>query len=430
MARLTSRQILTRLFFLSTVGLVLLLLVTFWREFNPEWGPYQVAYARMLAQKTGQRPPFFTPLEVKQAYLPQLGRTDRCMTCHLGVDNPKMADVPQPFRMHPNYQTHPFDEYGCTVCHGGQGTAVTKADAHGFVKHWERPMLPKTMLAASCTSCHDLGPGIAEPSPNVSHETWRMPKGTERLVRAKALFDQLGCIGCHAVRGWGGPVSTDLATVAYKGLDEFDFRYVHGPHTAVNWNLEHFKNPQQVNPGDLASKVPPTPMPNYQLTDEETMDLTTLVFSFSHEEVPSKYRVAAAPVAAPSAPANGRPVSAVEHGRAVFQRYGCIGCHGIEGRGGVRNDNAATGGEVPPLTYVAQGFTKDQLKALIRAGRYPTKADPNGPTPPLWMPTWKDKLSDEELDAVVEYLISLYPADTAPVASASAAHTTTTPEVH
>ncbi|OGX40268.1 MAG: hypothetical protein A3C53_06905 [Omnitrophica WOR_2 bacterium RIFCSPHIGHO2_02_FULL_68_15] len=409
---MTSRQILTGLFFGSTVGLVLLLAVAVWRELSPEWGPYQTAYAKLLAQNTGKRPPLWTPLEVKQIYLPQLGRTDRCTTCHLGVANPAMQNAPQPFRTHPDYLTHPVEEFGCTICHGGQGMAVTKRDAHGFVKHWERPLLPAPMLAAACTSCHTPGPGVVEPTPTVSHETWKPLAGTERLVRGKQLFDRLGCIGCHAVRGWGGPVSTDLATVAYKGLDEFDFRYVQGPHTAVQWNLEHFQHPQTVNPGDPAAKVPPTPMPDYALTDDEAMDLTALVFSFWHEEVPSKYRVAAVTDETP-ADAPDQPLSPTARGRAVFQKYGCVGCHGTDGRGGVKNPNAATGGEVPPLTYVAQGFTTDQLKQLIRAGRYPTKADPRGPTPPLWMPTWKDKLSDEELDAVTAYLVSLYPPDTA-----------------
>jgi len=33
------------------------------------------------------------PLEVKQTWNPKLELTDRCMTCHMGVDNPKMTDV-------------------------------------------------------------------------------------------------------------------------------------------------------------------------------------------------------------------------------------------------------------------------------------------------------------------------------------------------
>lgn len=389
---MSSRRILTLLFLGCSAALLAFLLLASWRQANPDWKPYQLRYYRLLAEKTGKPEVARTPLGIKQIYLPELGRTDRCVTCHLGVDHPKMADAPQPFRTHPDYQTHPVEQYGCTVCHGGQGMALTKRDAHGFVKHWERPLFPKPMMTASCLYCHEQVDGL---------------KGAERLVLAKQLFDRLGCIGCHAVNGWGGPVSTDLAMVAYKPLDEFDFRYVEGVHAGFTWNFEHFKDPQRVNPGDPVNNVPPTPMPQYGLTDDEAWDLTALVFGFWREDIPWKYRAKAK---APSAPPPAY-ASAAEHGRAVFQKYGCVGCHGIEGRGGVKNPNAVTGEEVPPLTYVAQGFTKDQLQMLIRAGRYPTKANPRGPTPPLWMPTWKDKIAEDELEALVEYVVSLYPPE-------------------
>ena len=389
-------RILYRLFFLSSVSLTGLFLYMMWQEGNPEWKGYQVQYYRLLAQTTGDPKAVWTPLEVKQVHLPGLSRTDRCTTCHLGVSNPKMRDAPQPFRTHPEYLAHPVEQFGCTICHGGQGMALTREDAHGFVKHWERPLLPRPLVTASCATCHENVEGLPR---------------AERLVQAKRLFDRAGCIGCHAVKGWGGVISTDLATVAYKPLDEFDFRYVEGPHTAVTWNVEHFKDPQRVNPGDLKNNVPPTAMPNYRFTDEEAWNLTALVFSFWQEEVPVKYRV---PGPGPKPPPSYS--SAVDAGRAVFQKYGCTACHGVEGRGGVKNYNAVTGGEIPPLVYVAQGFTRDQLKDLIRTGRYPTRADPKGPTPPLWMPSWKDKISDGELESLVEFLISLYPAE--PVATA------------
>lgn len=389
---MSSRTTLTRLFFASTVGLVLFLGIATWRELNPEWAPYQKQYNKLLAQKTGNPKLAGAMPEIKQIHLPEFGRTDRCTTCHLGVDNPKMVDAPQPFKTHPNYQTHPFEQFGCTVCHGGQGMAVNKKHAHGPVKHWEEPVLPSNMVVGSCARCHDNLEGL---------------KGAERLVQAKQLFDKAGCIGCHTLNGWGGPVSPELADTAHKPLDEFDFRYIDGPHTKYHWIKEHFKDPQAVVPGDMKNNVPPTAMPNYHFSDEEATMLTALVLGFSHEKIPPKFHVPA------EQKEKQKYASAVEAGRAVFQKYGCTACHGFEGRGGVKNTNAVTGGEVPPLTYVAQGFTKDQLKDLIRAGRYPTKADPKGPTPPLWMPVWKDKISEEELDQLVEYLTSLYPADSA-----------------
>lgn len=392
-------RILYRLFFIASLMLTGLFAAMLWQEGHPEWASYQRRYYRLLAQRTGDARAAWTPLAVQQVHLPEFGRTDRCMTCHLGAANPKMADAPPPFRTHPDHLVHPVEQYGCTICHGGQGMALTTADAHGQVAHWERPLLPMALVTASCASCHQTVAGLA---------------GAEPLVLARQLFDESGCIGCHTLHGWGGPISTEIAEVAHKPLDEFDFRYVEGPHTAARWLYEHFKNPQAVTPGDAQAKVPPTPMPNYRFSDEEATALTAFVLGAAPEQVPARLIV---PDTAPPAPAPAY-ASAAQRGGAVFQKYGCVACHGVAGRGGVKNANAWTGGEVPPLTYVAQGFTRDQLKALIQAGRYPTKADPRGPTPPLWMPAWKDKIQAEELEALADYLLSLYP--TGAVASATA----------
>ena len=65
--------------------------------------------------------------------------------------------------------------------------------------------------------------------------------------------------------------------------------------------------------------------------------------------------------------------------------------------------------EVPPLTYVADGYTKEEMKQVIRNGRYPARSQSSGMDPPLWMPAWKDKISDEEIDAIIDFLISLRP---------------------
>lgn len=102
--------------------------------------------------------------------------------------------------------------------------------------------------------------------------------------------------------------------------------------------------------------------------------------------------------------------SAVERGRQVYGRYGCGLCHGERGEGGFANLNAETEGKVPPVMYVAEGYTAEELGALIRRGT-PTigKADPQGPIPPYRMPGWGDRMTDREVADLVAYLMSLYP---------------------
>ncbi|MBI3317863.1 MAG: c-type cytochrome [Candidatus Omnitrophica bacterium] len=393
------RGIWNRLFLASSFGLIAFLIFLIGQETLPEWRGVQAEYYRRLAQVTQDPSKARTPLKVQQIHLPEFRRTDRCVTCHVGIDNPKMKDQPQPFAAHPDFSDprflaeHPFNEIGCTICHQGQGSATTKKHAHGPVSHWEEPLLSGELTVGACTTCHQNVQGL---------------RGAERLVQAMALFEEKGCIGCHTLHGKGMLVGPELAETWGKSVDQFDFRYIRGEKTVTHWVMDHFRDPQRTVPGYPALGVPESAMPNYELTEEEIRLLTALVLSFHSEEekeerpVPARYKVPYIPQ-----PAETTFASPVERGRHVFQKYGCAACHGLEGRGGIRNKNMDVGEEVPALLYVSDGYSKDELKAIIREGRYPAKADSAGPSPALWMPSWKEKISEEELDALVEYLVSL-----------------------
>ncbi|MCM8794658.1 MAG: cytochrome c [Candidatus Omnitrophica bacterium] len=396
------RSIWNKLFLISTFGLGLMAGVLVWKEMTPEWLPIQAEYYRRLAEVTQDPSRAKGPLKVQQIYLPQFHRTDRCTTCHLGVENPRMVDQPQPFAAHPDLgvegflQAHNFSEIGCTICHQGQGPATTMEAAHGHVKHWEEPLLEKGMTVANCAVCHA--------------DVFGLP-GAEVLAEAKVLFEEKGCIGCHALNGVGNQIGPELSDTAKKSLDELDFRHVRGAHTVANWIEDHFRDPQRVVPEDKAMGIPESSMPNYEFTEEETKKLTALVLSFAAAKgdekhpIPARFQVAAVsqPVAAPL------PLTTSEQGRVFFQQYGCVGCHGPEGRGGIRNKNMYPGEEVPPLVYVSEGFTKEELKEVIQKGRYPARASSEGMPPPLWMPAWEKKIPEEEIEAIVEYLYTLHP---------------------
>jgi mono/diheme cytochrome c family protein len=88
----------------------------------------------------------------------------------------------------------------------------------------------------------------------------------------------------------------------------------------------------------------------------------------------------------------------------------CAACHGVGGKGGVHNFNAQSGQAVPPLNDVADGYTKPELIAKIQIGvPIEPKLDPHGPVPPLYMPGFKDILTDDQLNDLVAYLFSLKP---------------------
>ena len=103
-------------------------------------------------------------------------------------------------------------------------------------------------------------------------------------------------------------------------------------------------------------------------------------------------------------------VSAIERGRVVYAQYGCSACHGNDGKGGFANANAETDGKVPGVTFVAEGYTKGELRKKVLDGLATVgKKDPNGPRPPFRMPGWAGQMTDAEVADLVEYLFSLYP---------------------
>ena len=93
-----------------------------------------------------------------------------------------------------------------------------------------------------------------------------------------------------------------------------------------------------------------------------------------------------------------------EKGRAIYVRAGCIACHGVAGRGGHPNPGAH-GDVIPALAPLMGTYTADELKTKINNGVVPDSHD--GMTPAVVMPAWKGVLSDDDLQALTTYLLSL-----------------------
>lgn len=101
---------------------------------------------------------------------------------------------------------------------------------------------------------------------------------------------------------------------------------------------------------------------------------------------------------------------ALDRGRQLYEKYSCIACHGAGGIGGVFNANAQTGGMINGVRFVAETYTKEDLSKKILDGvPVVPKADPNGPNPPLAMPSYRGIIGVEETRELVDYLYSLRP---------------------
>ena len=443
----------------TVLGLLVggLVVLGYFRDEDREWKDYQrkfiqeeirrasTAQQRALAERI--------PVQIRQILIPDLNRVDRCTSCHLAADDPSYGGYPNPLAYHPLHEQHPFERFGCTVCHRGQGRATTAADAHGNVPHWDEPMLPLRYIQASCGKCHEAADNPAAPE----------------LVRGHQVFENSGCRGCHKLSGIGGVIGPELDKVGAR----------HSP----EWLKKHFLAPATVTPGSA--------MPPQKLAEPDLEAITLFMLSQTGEAVPGYY---ASMKVIPSAgqgqrlfqqkgcigchsvagkggtvgpalddvglrrspewmvqhfrepqavsPGSVMPqfsftegearaltdflvnlreenvalnlpslMSPVERGREVFRKYGCAGCHGTDAKGGVPNPNAKTAELVPDLIRVAQGYTNEELKDRILKGqREITPLDPKRPPPPLYMPGWRGTISDAEVDDLVAYLDSLKPA--------------------
>ncbi len=295
------------IFAVIMVAILIILMVIFSKEAGKEWMTFQKSYNEKLSDKLNKPEFRNTPLKVNQIWIPQLNAIDRCTTCHAGVENPLFANEPQPLTTHPGdfLKTHPVDKFGCTVCHQGDGQAVTVEATHGAVHHLNRQLLSKEFVQASCVKCHvDLY------DQSVTND--QFPWGATFLEGRRLSF-QYGCRGCHKINGEGGTIGPELSgfgsrtelafllihdfghvegprTMDFKdasaaGWHPHDFEHLEGSHTMAQWEYEHFLNPQKIVPGNPKLNIPPTIMPNFGLKPEQARALTIYMLGLRNPKV-------------------------------------------------------------------------------------------------------------------------------------------------
>jgi mono/diheme cytochrome c family protein len=207
--------------------------------------------------------------------------------------------------------------------------------------------------------------------------------GAPALVEAKALFNSLGCRGCHKLRGVGGDEGPDHTRVGQLDPGQRDFTNVPGDRTVANWLAQHFRAPAAVVPGSQ--------MPALALSDAEIDLLNYYLLSLRRSGAPDSYWP-------------GDRLRVERFGEREFRSDGaslfgafCAACHGARGEG-KRYAGASPFpaiGNPDFLAVASDAF----LRATIEGGR-----------PGRRMPPWGDKgggLRPDEIGAVVAHLRSL-----------------------
>jgi mono/diheme cytochrome c family protein len=300
--------------------------VTFLHEESQNvWKDYQEAYRDTLVNRAStplqKKSAMEYPLEVRQIRIPGIQRTDRCVSCHVGIEDVRMRGLPLPYRAHSGIllAAHPPERFGCTVCHGGIGQSLNRQESCGAEQSdlLHVPFVPLQAIESSCGRCHlaifdTSGPG--------------MPT----LLRGKRVFRREGCLGCHRVRGKGGSVGPDLTNEGSKNLRAFDFSRVSGPQTIANWMRRHLLDPGGVSPGSS--------MPAFALPDEDFEPLIIALRGLFSPTLPPEYLTLPLikELKGASPPVGG------SDGYTLF----CVACHGREGNG---REYAATRFGVPSL---------------------------------------------------------------------------------
>ncbi|MHC4829364.1 MAG: cytochrome c3 family protein, partial [Planctomycetota bacterium] len=203
------------------------------KQWATETPSYFATVTGAFSGNPAPRPPF--DKDIKQIYNPALDVVDRCQSCHVATDmvgftkgewqvafdqkklNKEELDrALRVFSSHPNlgstdpqafdaFAAHPVDKFGCTTCHAGNGPATVATKAHGTAegdpkdawldpRHYELyPMLPigsahfGNMFEAGCNKCHD-------------HQQYLF--GAEQLTLGRELVEDVGCVGCHKIKGY------------------------------------------------------------------------------------------------------------------------------------------------------------------------------------------------------------------------------------
>ncbi len=314
----------------------------------------------------GQEKPADTagkPADTNQLWVPQLNAAERCGTCHPGATQSGAAQssVSRPHSPDPLVPHHTKD-WGCTVCHRGQGAATEKDEAHQPKPSPEQPLLPISHIQASCGLCHR---GELADAP--------------QLNRGRQLLTVYSCAGCHRLPDIERPamLGPNLTNIGSKVSPEWIYKWLKEPRTLTDESGNMVVNGYAMQPR----------MPKFHLDEKELTSLTAFLSSL-HTTPLQPYKFSPQVLASLE---NSPDV--VDQGEARFRQMFCTTCHPVAvTRAG---ETKLIGGDIgPELTKVGSKVNPDWLVAWLR--------DPQAYLSKSQMPRYE--WSDQDLYVVTRYI--------------------------
>jgi len=289
-------------------------------------------------------------IRLRQIVVPELKITDRCITCHLGMaPGLELSGGKGVLAAHPEIAHSPSD-FGCTVCHAGQGRATEAADAHGEVPFWPQPLIPLRYVEAGCGTCH----------------THLKVPHLDRFRQGAWLVERYDCLSCHRLGLRGGTLRADfdpkvqgpdLGRIGERGFKK-------------QWYEDHLAAWKKASAGPWRESFGPIPAGELALIE-----------NFLRAQVGAPRLIEA---------------------KALFHSLGCRGCHKIRGIGGDDGpDLTYLGDKNPHLLDFSAVEGEHTLAGWLKAHlRNPPAVVPGSRMPVL-------DLSTEQIETLVLYLLSL-----------------------
>ena len=311
--------------------------IVFYDQFFNRWEKHQSAYweqARTLAKTDEEKAAADAhKLRIEQIIVTQFGdsRVDRCTTCHVAADDPRFQGHAQPLQTH-SYSAalgdsqkdgkwerrHKFSDFGCTICHDGQGRGLETKYAHGEDESWPQPMLGYTTqeywkpafkakltgaeyMQANCAQCH-------------TEENFA---GTPLVKRGRELFFEKACYGCHRIEGLSrGTLGPDLTEV--------------GKRWRIDYLWGHTVNPREYSAVSF--------MPKFDLTDDEIKALVVFLKSrrginFA-ETTMEQYRAKLQQTSLITAAGSADSAPSAQRGEQLIAQRSCTACHKLGDKDG------------------------------------------------------------------------------------------------
>ena len=286
-------------------------------------------------------------------------RVDRCTTCHIASDDPRFANHAQPLKSHPYSaamgdvqrngrweRRHKFADFGCTVCHDGQGRGLETNFSHGEDEFWPEPLLRLRHPG-------HLAQGFRS-APQGQRVSWRptAPSAIPRRIsparrnvnRGRKLFYAMNCYGCHKIDGMSeGTLGPDLTEAGKK----FKIDYL--------W--ESIVEPR----ANLASSF----MPKFNLPEDDVRALVIFLKSrrgvnFAETSL-DRYKAHIENVAVVIPPGT----AGEKAGEQLITDRACTACHKLNDRDGGIAPDLSYEGLIRDNAWMMDHFTQS---ALPRAG--------------------------------------------------------------